>query len=308
MNNQILEISLLRFLVAFAEEGNASQAARKLGLSQPSASHALKKLRKFFDDPLLVRAGKGMVPTPRSKELALDAAEILQGLQRLGMPKGQFDPAGFDGQFVVSAPEYLEHLLCPVLIAELQKVSPKSHLLVRPPDPERADKLLESGAIDLRLGFVGDPSADMRSRALYTERFVCLMRRGHPAARNEFTLERYAELRHVRLQVSQPSTASRMIDHAVRAIGGTVDVALVSPSYLTIGRVVATSDLVVTVPIGIAKSLLAHLPLQAVSTPVQIPPLKAAMYWHERFQSDSRHKWLRKLVAAASATALKEVG
>ena len=300
MNKKIIETSLLQVLVTFMEEGNVSAAARKLGLSQPAASHALKRLRLFFNDPLLVRVGLRMMPTPLGKEMAIDAAKLLMELEQLGQSKKPFSPDEYEGIFVISAPEYIEHLLGPVLNHDLGKVCPNAKLLVRPPDPEHVDKNLEAGVIDLRLGFVDSPSENMRARSLYAEKFVCLVNKKHPATQGSLTLERYATMRHVRSQVSRPSTASRMIDQAVASMGGQVDVAMVVTSYLTLGRVVATSDLVATVPIGIATTLVSTLPLQMVAPPVQIPPLKAAMYWHERFHNDSRHKWFRKFVLGVS--------
>src|SRR5512137_2253372 len=255
MNNREVDQALLRCLITLVEEGSVTRAGSRLEMSQPSVSHALRRLRLVFDDPVVVRAGSKMLPTPRGRMLAEQAREILERLARLTSSKERFDVNSIGGMFTLSAPEYVEHLLCPVLTRILQHEAPKSRLWIKPPDPRRAERDLETGEIDVRLGWVRDPSPSTRSRLLFSDQFVCLMRQGHPAATAPLTLERYVDLTHVRSQASIPSTASRLMDEAVGRIGATINVALVVPSHLTIGRVVGATDLVATVPMCIARNL-----------------------------------------------------
>lgn len=291
----------LRCLVALVEEASVSRAAQRLSMSQPALSHALARARKRFGDPLLVRVGTQMVPTPRAREIAQEGAELLRRLERLAAPRVAFAAEHAHDAFVLSAPENVEHLLAPVLQRTLAAQAPHARLWIRPPDPRQAERQLETGEIDLRLGWAGDPAPSTRSRQLFTDRFVCVTRSDHPATRTPLDLATYIRLGHVRAQVSMPSTASRHIDAALRRLGAAANVTLVLPSYLTIAHVLAGSDLVATLPRGIASSLAKGLPLALMEPPLKIPPARAAMYWHERVQRDARHSWLRELVTRAAA-------
>lgn len=299
MNTFRVDAALLRCLIALLEEASVSLAAKRLDLSQPAASHALKRLRTVFDDPLLVQ-GKGRLrTTPRARELLEDARETLLRLERLTAPRAPFTAASATGPFVISAPEYVEHRLCPVLAQLLLQEAPDATLRIRPPNPDLAERQLESGETDLRLGWVRSPSPSMRSRTLMHEDFVCVVRADHPTVRGPLTLEQYAALKHVRSQSAVPSTASLLIDAAMQRTGAVLRIALVVPSHLTIGRAVASTDLIATLPRGIAFNIATHLPLRVVDSPVNIPPLRVAMYWHERVQQDARSRWLRSVVVRA---------
>ncbi len=304
MDSREIDPALLRCLVALVEEASVSRAASRLGMSQPATSHALARLRRLFDDPLLVRSGGSMSVTPRARALVDRARELMEQMAMLVAPGQPFDPNATADPFVVSAPEYVEHLLYPVLAQSLQREAPKARFRVRPPDPPMADRHLLSGEVDLRLGWVRDPAPSMRSRLLFTDRFVCLVRQGHPAAQSGLTLENYVASTHIRAQSAVPSTATRLIDEAVRRMGAQLRVPLVVPSHLTIGRVVASTDLVATVPRCIARNLVMHLPLRMLQSPVRIPTLRVAMYWHERFHKDPRNRWLRGIILGAVESAV----
>jgi DNA-binding transcriptional LysR family regulator len=307
MDNSLIDPVRLRCLVTLVEEASVSRAALRLGLSQPAVSHSLRKLRELFKDSLLVRSGGRMLPTPIGLEVASEAREILDRMGRLVEPRQPFDPA-IAGKFAMSAPEYVEHLICPAISRLLARQAPLAHLWIRPPDPRNADRMLESGELDVRLGWVRDPAPSTRSRQLYADHFVCLLRRDHPVLREPFSMDQYTGLSHVRAQVATPSTASRYMDEAVNKVGSKLNVSLVVPSYFTIGRVVATTDMVATLPLGIASSLAASLPLSIQPCPLKIPPLKVAMYWHERMQSEARHKWFRNLLIRAATEMADEFG
>lgn len=304
MNKNLLDLRLLQVLVSLTESGNLTAAARTLGLSQPATSHALRQLREQLDDQVVVRVGHRMVPTPRGTKAAAKAREILQQLEEVTQPDEGFDPQTTKTQFVISVPEYVEHLLSPELISEVTREAPHSSIWVRPPDPRMAEKMLESGELDLRIGWVDDPSPTTRSRALFTDSFVCLVRKNHPVLRAQLSIETYAELQHVRAQVSATSTASRQMDSAMAAAGKKIQVGMLVPSYMSIARVVAKTNMIATVPRCIANHYPAELGLVELHSPVKIPPLKVAMYWHERMNHDPRHRWLRSRVVQAIQTSM----
>lgn len=292
-----IELQHLRCLIVLVEMGSATQAAQRLGMSQPAVSHMLQRLRRTFGDPLLVRVGLRMVPTPRAHELVGQARELLANASQLLAPTPPFDPGTYEGRWSLSMPEYVDCRMTAGLVELLQARAPSSSLIVYPPNPAEADRMLEVGELDLRLGWVDRSNPTMRSRPLYAESFSCLYRRGHPSVRGGLSLERYIAADHVRVQVSRPSTASRAIDAAVQRMGLDLRVALTVPSLLSLGQAVAASNLVATVPSGMARTLAGLHELELAALPLKIPQLTVAMYWHERVQTDRRHRWLRALVA-----------
>ncbi|NBO76218.1 MAG: LysR family transcriptional regulator [Betaproteobacteria bacterium] len=291
----------LRCLITMVELGTATKAAARLGVSQPALSHVLQKLRKALGDPLLVRVGMKMMPTPRAQELVEQARLLIRQADEVLWPKAPFEARSYEGRWVVSAPEYVDYRLTPALARALHLQSPASSLQIVPPNPAHAERMLESGEIDLRLGWVDKSSPFTRSRLLYTETFSCLYRRQHRAVKGLITIPQYLAAEHIRVQASQPSTATRTIAAAALRLGQELRVALVVPNLMTVGRVVAESDTVATVPSGIGQVLAQLHDLKIAPLPIKVATLNVAMYWHERMQTDKRHRWLRSLIAETAA-------
>ena len=153
--------------------------------------------------------------------------------------------------------------------------------------------MLESGEIDLRLGWVDQTAPTMRSKLLYTETFSCLYRRDHRGIRGTITTEQYLAAQHVRVQASQPSTATRSIAAAAHRIGHELRIVLVVPSLMTVGRIVAESNIVATVPSGIAPVLAQFHGLKIAPLPIKVPPPRVAMSWPYRTPAEPPHPWLR---------------
>ena len=296
MNKNNLDLRLLQVLATVTESKNLTDSAATLGLSQPGISHALRQLREQLKDQIVVRIGHRMVPTPRGVKSAAQAREILMRIDEMMKLGNVFDPKISQDQFIISVPEYVEHLLSPSLAATLMHEAPHCSLWIRPPDPRQAEKMLESGEIDLRIGWVDSPAQTTRSRALFSDNFVCILRKNHPVLRKQLTLETYAELKHIRAQVSAVSTSSRQIDSALALVGKKIKVGLVLPSYMSIAKVIAKTDMIATLPRCIANHFPAELGLIELPCPIKIPHLKVAMYWHERMNQEPRHRWLRDKV------------
>lgn len=296
-----VDLHHLRCLVEMVDLGSATKAAVRLGLSQPALSHVLQRLRKVLEDPLLVRVGMKMTPTPRAQELVDQVRPLIRQVDEMLWPKAPFEAQNYDGRWVVSAPEYVDYRLTPALTHHLQAQSPNASFQIVPPNPAHAERMLESGEIDLRLGWVDKSSPFTRSRLLYTETFSCLYRKQHRTIRGAITVQQYLKAEHIRVQASQPSTATRTIAAAALRLGQDLRVAIVVPSLMTVGRVVAESEIVATVPSGIAEVLAKLHDLRIAPLPIKVATLNVAMYWHERMQTDKRHRWLRAAVADAAA-------
>lgn len=291
-----VDIRLLRSFLVLMAERNVSRTAERLGISQPAASHALRRLRTLFGDPLLLRSRDGMAPTNRALEIEHSLGGLLTTLDDLVAPRGPFRPALSHRTFVFTVTEYAEFVLAPSLIARMAAEAPHVRIHMRGPDPERILDLLETGEVDLRFGWLQKPTPSLRSQQLFQDRLVCIARRDHPAIGTALTLDQYMHLAHVRPHFTGRTTTGRVVDEAVARLGGALNLALLVHNYLTVPFSVAQSDLIATVPARLAAPFLALLPLRVLEPPIRLPRMRYAAYWHERNHKDSGHQWMRRLL------------
>lgn len=303
MNIFEADVALLRTFSVLMTERNVSKTAERLNISQPAVSHALDRLRKLFDDPLLIRAQGRMTPTVRALELAVDVHKILIDLEQLTATKIPFDPKTARAKFVFSATEYLEYILAPTLLARLQTEAPGVDVEIRSPNPNRSLALswLEHGELDLQLAWIPAPLPSQRFRRLFTDRLVCLARRDHPQVRGSLSVDQFLTLPHVRGSRGSQVTG-RSIDAAAATRGAKLRLLLRVENFLTIPFVVAQSDAIATIPEGLAHDFADSMQLQVLEPPLKLPNLRFGMYWHERMQNNKPHQWFRKLLADVANT------
>ena len=294
MNN--IDIRLLRAFLLFMSERSVSRTSERLGLSQPAASHLLARLRVLFNDPLLLRSRAGMIPTDRATELEKSVRRMLEDYERMVTPPEKFDAASSQRRFVLSAPEYAEHLLIPPLLRALREQAPHVRIEVRAPQPERAYELLESGEVDLRIAWVMTPPLSLRSMQLFQDRFVCLVSGSNRQVQGALSLAQFLALPHVRpLGTGRPTTA-RVIDEAVEGQGHKLEKSFLVQNFLTIPFILAGTDMLATLPRMLAETFAGQHRLQMLEPPLRLPRIKYAAYWHERSQKDAGHKWLRSML------------
>jgi DNA-binding transcriptional LysR family regulator len=306
MNDLSLDLPALRCFTALMRERSVTRAAERLGLSQPAVSHVLARLRGHFADALLVRAANGMVPTARALEIDGEA-RIVAAIDRLTRPNRGFDPARERSTFVLTIPEYFEALLSPALVARLQAEAPGVSVELRPPNPDLARTWLDSGEVDCRLAWIHEPRPESRFARLPEDRLVCLVRENHPVVGERLRTSDFFELPHVRPAIAVtrglPADAGSVTleqylglpyrrRHATRRLR----IALLAQSFLTIPQVVAQSDAIATVPERLTWSLDPRLGVRVLRPPIALPPLRGALYWHERSNADPRHRWFRRLL------------
>lgn len=299
MNNQVHDVKLLLCFDALMAERSVSRAARRLNLSQPAMSHALARLRRQFDDPLLLKGRGLMTPTSRALQLEAQVQDVLAALRRLADQPAAFEPATARLRFTVMAPEYAEYLIAPQLAPHLQREAPGVSLDFRASDPERAVEWLASGDLDFRLGWWPEPPPALRFKLLFRDRLVCVLRRGHPRARNGLTLDDYLEAAHARLQTPRTSVSTGAVDAAVAAHRRTLDIGLRVQNLWVLAEVLTTSALVATLPERLALRLQQRHALQLVPLPLAVPDVRMALYWHERTHKHAAHRWFRQLVGEA---------
>ena len=296
-----LDLNLLRYLVALVEERSVSRTADRLGVTQPAVSAALKRLRDRFRDPIVVRAGQVMSPTPHPLELAQQIAPMLVAVRELARGRGAFDPVRAPCGFTLMGSDYVQFFLLPRLCARLDATGARVTLDHRPANPSRIESWMESGQVDLGIGYLLTPPPALRHRLLFTDQQVCVLRKGHPATRRPFTAEQYAEFAHVVISPGGAGIYRQRTDEVLKAQGIRRRVALTLPSFLAVPYVVARTDYVATVPARFAKYFVDLLPLQAVPVPIPLPAFELSMFWHERVQHDRANAWLRQQVVAVSA-------
>lgn len=284
-----IDLNLLTSLDALLEERNVTRAARRLGVTQPAVSHALRKLRDLLGDELLVRTARGMQATPRAIELRPAVRAALEAAEVVLQAAPAFDPARAERVFTMFVVDQASYQLLPALAARLAREAPHVRIDVRPISTRFADDL--AGDLDLAVGAFFDAPSGIREEALWDETFACVLRRDHPAARGRFDLARYLALPH--LLVAPRGRPGSAIDDQLARSGHRRRIVLMVPHFLVAPHVVAASDLVWTAPRGIARAFAAQLPLKLREPPLATRGFTVAMRWHVRLDRDPGLAWLR---------------
>lgn len=295
-----VDLHLLRCFDVLMYTRSVSRAAQQLNVSQPAMSRSLDRLRKAFADPLLVRSRHGMVPTVHANALHAKTREILSTVESLFDPSEDFDPRATDKTFVICATEYIVYALLPRVVHQLEAMGSSVSLDVRTPHRDHLFEWLESGEVDVMVGYILDPQPTLRSRLLFRDRLVCIARREHPRVRGSLTVDQYRQLGHARPGLVGGAMSEQLIDSATARLGFAPDIRLNVKNYLTIPFVVANSDLIATIPYKLAQGFAEQQQLQILEPPIELPEFRYALYWHERRQQEQPHSWLRKALAQSA--------
>jgi DNA-binding transcriptional LysR family regulator len=295
-----LDLNLLRYLCVLVQEASVSRAAERLNVTQPAVSAALKRLREAFDDPILVRSGQAMAPTPRAVDMAEQVAPMLAGVRGLLERRGPFEADTARRSFTLMGSDYVQFFVLPRLAAQLSAAAPHVQLEHRPANPSKVETWLQGGQVDLGIGYLANPAPALRSRLLFSDQQVCVVRRGHPAAQAPFTAERYAELTHVTVSPGGAGIYGARIDALLKSLGIRRRVMLTLPAFLAVPYVVAQTDHVATVPRRFAHYFAELLPLQILPQPLALPAFEISLFWHERVHADLANVWLRQQVVQAT--------
>jgi DNA-binding transcriptional LysR family regulator len=295
MPDKHLDIYLLRCLRAFVEEAHVTKAAERMGSTQPAMSAVLRRLRDIFNDPLLVRTEKGMVPTERARELAESVRTAIDIIDNALAADQPFDPASSEATFEIAASESVSFMLLPSLIARLRHDAPGVQLRVRIPDLQRARQSLEEGEIDLLLSFTRSAPEGLRSSTLWTQRLVVVAAEAHPIA-GAPTLDDFLRWPHACHKLGRGVSAVEIeVEAALAKVQRQRTVGVWLPSSISVPAVVAHTDMLATVPEGIARMLEASLRLRVLEPPLPMDHVRIGMYWHERMHQNRGHRWLREV-------------
>ena len=292
-----MDLNLLKALDALLDECNVTRAAARLGLTQPAMSGMLTRLRESFGDPLFARAQRGMVPTQRALALAPGVKQLLAGIDALLPPPG-FDPATARLTFTIAATDYALRAIAVPFLSVLKPLAPHMRVALVPLRNGEVQTQLERGQISLALLSPENTPADLHARVLFQERYVCVLRDGHPAATGrKLTLEQFCALDHA-LGSYEGGGFHGVTDDALHKLGQRREVTVSVNSFLILPDILRASDMVAILPSRLVAGMAG---LQVCEPPLEVPGFSNAAVWHARTHNDAAHRWLRELLVRSCA-------
>lgn len=284
------DLNLLFTLQALLEEGSVARAARRLKLSPSAMSRALSRLRQTTGDPLLVRAGRGLVPSPHALKLANQVPQVVQQAEAVLRPEARLDPGRLVRLFTLRTSEGFVENFGPALVSRISSQAPGARLSFVP-KPDKRGMALRDGSVDLETGVVStETGPEIRTQALFQDRLVGVVRIGHPLCSGKVTAARYARARHV--TVSRNGSSWEPVDDALQNLGLQRQVVVMVGGFATAISLARTSDMIATVPerhTGVLRE-----DMHSFRLLIPTAPFTVSMLWHPRLDADPAHRWLRE--------------
>ena len=306
INFRTLDLNLLRVFDRVMADGSLTRAAAELSMTQPAASHALKRLHTAVGEPLFVRTAFGMKPTARAEALWPQVRDALDSLRDALSPE-RFDPRAGNAVFRLAMADATAALLSPPLLADLQAERANVSVRILPLTTRDPRRLLLDGEADMAIGhfpvavatlMAEGPASGLHQQHLYDSRYVCVMRRGHPLAERALTLDDYCAAQH--LLVSFSGRPQGLMDQALAALGRRRRIVLTVNQFFTAGRVVMQSDLLTVLPARFVSATGYADELVTRELPFQMDAISVQMLWPVRLDSDAAQRWLREHVQRAA--------
>lgn len=293
MDIRRLDLNLLRTLDAMLETRSVSAAGRRLGSSQPAVSAALAKLRIAFRDELFVRTGNGMQPTSTALALAEPLRRILEAIDRDLLRVTSFDPATSTRRFTLSTSDIGELVFLPRLIDLLHREAPHATARALAVPHARLEEAMERGEVDIAIGYFPDLTGpNIRSVALFEHPFVCLVRAGHPTIGDTLSMEQFLSADH--LVVNQDGRSQEIFERLMAERRLKRRIMLHLPHFMSVPLLVASTDLISTVPLTLAITSMNTPGLRYLAPPLPIPRIPLRLFWHRRMANEPAITWLRE--------------
>ena len=298
------DLNLLVPLDVLLAEGSVARAARRLRLSPSAMSRTLARLREVMGDPLLVRAGRGLVPTPRALEIRERVSQLVQGGEAVLRPSDKIDLTNLVRTFTLRTSEGFVENFGPEIIARVHQEAPGVRLrFVQKPNKDSA--ALRDGTVDLETGVVeATTGPELRAQALFRDRYIGVVRKGHSLSKGKVTLKRYTTGRHV--FVSRRGLDTGRIDDVLKASELAREIVTIVGGFATALALARSSDLIASVPERHTGNLRAEM--YSFQLPVSLPVVTVSLLWHPRMDADAAHRWLRGCVRDACAKTLHGSG
>jgi DNA-binding transcriptional LysR family regulator len=295
-----VDLNLLVVFDALMAERHVTRAGERIGLSQPAMSAALNRLRHLLKDDLFIRRADGMHPTRKAQELAIPLRQALGQIQAALEPQ-IFNPATAQRTFKLATNDFAASILLPKLGTRLSAEAPNIHLRVISADDLLGMKLLDEDAVDLAVAPFENPEPQfVRQHLLEPAGFLCVMRKGHPLAGKALTIETFAAT--PQLLISRTGDSSGFVDTILAEVGLQRQVAFTVPSFLLAPIVLAQTDYIAVLPRRLVQMFLDMLDLVTCEPPFTQRKFPLAMLWHQRFNKDLGHLWLRNTLFEIAAT------
>jgi len=291
------DFNLLVTLDVLLSEGSVAGAARRLRLSPSAMSRALSRLREVTGDPLLVRAGRNLVATPRALELRTQVGALVEGANAVLRPAEKLDLPKLERRFTLRTSEGFVETFGPDLLHRMRAEAPKS-VLQFVAKPDKGSAPLREGEVDIETGVIDSTTApELRAIPLFEDRWVGVIRDDHRLAKGKMTAARYVEAEHV--HVLRRGLHSTDIDHAVQAAGFERSIAMIVHSFSAALALARETGLVATVPERHTAGL--RRGMRAFVLPLEVPGFTLSMLWHPRMDGDLAHRWLRGHIRSVCA-------
>ncbi|WP_321794861.1 LysR family transcriptional regulator [Caballeronia sp. J97] len=287
----------LNLLVVFNEllhRRRVSAVASALGISQPAVSNSLHRLRNLLGDELFLRTAKGMVPTPLAERLAEPIGYALGAIHSSLNEKSSFDPATSTRNFTVAMSDIGEIYFLPALMEILARIAPDVTISTVWNASVNLREEMESGNVDLAIGFVPDLKTGFFQRRLFKQRYVCLFRRGHPLVDGGLSLKAFRAAQHI--VVVADGTGHSAVDEVIQRSGVERNVLLRVPHFVAVGHILQTTDLIAVVPAAYAERTLQPFGLEASPCPIKIPDIVINVLWHAKNHREPGNQWIRQMI------------
>jgi DNA-binding transcriptional LysR family regulator len=300
-----VDLNLLVALDALLGTLSVTQAAKRVGLSQPAMSNALERLRALFGDPLLVRAGTGMVATARAQALRATLGHVLLQIRGMLVPEGPFNPS-LPHHFRIAVTDYVGLTLLPKLAASVLGEYPSLSLeAVALENWQLPLSELDAGQLDLVVSFFRELPQKLSRELLFEEHFVCALRRDHPGVGKRLSLQKYTSLPH--LMVSPRADLTGVVDVALAAYKTRRRIALTVPHFMSAPPILERTDCVATLPAQAARIGCSMAKLRLLAPPIALPGFSVSMVWHPELNQQPATEWLRQRVREAAASLRENV-
>ena len=295
----ISKIDLNLFIVfeAIYAEGGITRASQKMNLTQPAISHALNRLRQMFGDPLFERQGHVMTPTPLARSIIDPVRRSLRGFELTLNGAGRFDAASSERNFSLGLRDVLEASVLPPLMASVARQAPSATLNTLQVSRRELESELAAGTLDAAIDILLPLSNDIQRKQLAGDKTVVLVRRGHPLVKRKLDLDTYLKLEHI--QTSSRRRGPGLEDIELSRLGLQRRIRLRCQHYFAACRVVAETDLALTMPEGLARIVNQQFDNKLLPFPLEIPPLDIYLYWHAAVDNDPANLWLRQQIVDA---------
>jgi DNA-binding transcriptional LysR family regulator len=288
-----IDLNLLVIFNQLLIDKRVSAVAETLGLSQPAVSNALKRLRVLLKDELFLRTSRGMEPTPYALHLAEPVIYALNALQTALSTRDSFTPETSTRNFQLAMTDIGEMYFMPPLMLALSKAAPHVRVTTVRPNAGNLKEDMESGKVDLALGLLPNLQTGFFQRRLFSHKYVCIFRKGHPLAKSPMTLAQFTELDHV--GVLAANTGHSEVDGLLERAGIVRKMRLIVPHFIAVGHILQTTDLIATLPERFAERCEVPFGLATSPHPARLPEIAINLFWHAKLNSDPANLWLRQL-------------